>query len=54
MMLKRSWYFKHHPKKGKNQGFNVFIASTGIPETYGISGAKLTKLKTELLYFYWL
>jgi hypothetical protein len=31
------------PKKGKNQGFNgVFIASTGIPETYGIS-AKLKK-----------
>jgi hypothetical protein len=29
MMLKEGWYFKHHPKKGKNQGFNgVFIAST--------------------------
>jgi hypothetical protein len=44
-MLKEDWYFKHHPKEGKNQGFNgVFIASTGIPETYGISANKL-KLK---------
>jgi outer membrane receptor for ferrienterochelin and colicin len=34
------------PKKGKNQGFNgVFIASTGIPETYG--SANLNYNKTE-------
>jgi outer membrane receptor for ferrienterochelin and colicins len=38
-------------KKGKNQGFNgSFIASTGIPETYGIS-ANLN-YKTEKLNFF--
>ena len=38
-------------KKGKNQGFNgVFIASTGIPETYGIS-ANLNYKTEKLNYF---
>jgi outer membrane receptor protein involved in Fe transport len=38
-------------KKGKNQGFNgVFIASTGIPETYGIS-ANLNYKTDNLNYF---
>ena len=38
-------------KKGKNQGFNgTFIASTGIPETYGIS-ANLNYKTEKLNYF---
>jgi outer membrane receptor for ferrienterochelin and colicins len=38
-------------KKGKNQGFNgVFIASTGIPETYGLS-ANLNYKTEKLNYF---
>ncbi|WP_406844164.1 TonB-dependent receptor domain-containing protein [Flavobacterium soyae] len=38
-------------KKGKNQGFNgTFIASTGIPETYGLS-ANLNYKTEKLNYF---
>ncbi|MDA6072635.1 TonB-dependent receptor family protein [Flavobacterium sp. AC] len=38
-------------KKGKNQGFNgTFIASTGIPETYGLSGN--LNYKTEKLNYF--
>lgn len=38
-------------KKGKNQGFNgTFIASTGIPETYGLSGN--VNYKTEKLNYF--
>lgn len=38
-------------KKGKNQGFNgTFIASTGIPETYGLS-ANLNYKTKKLNYF---
>ena len=38
-------------KKGKNQGFNgTFIASTGIPETYGLS-ANLNYKTAKLNYF---
>lgn len=38
-------------KKGKNQGFNgTFIASTGIPETYGISANANYKTK-KINYF---
>ncbi|WP_281225817.1 outer membrane beta-barrel family protein [Flavobacterium aquiphilum] len=38
-------------KKGKNQGFNgTFIASTGIPETYGLS-ANLNYKTERLNYF---
>ncbi|MBC7845697.1 MAG: TonB-dependent receptor [Flavobacterium sp.] len=38
-------------KKGKNQGFNgTFIASTGIPETYGISAN--VNYKTEKLNYF--
>ncbi|OXA71804.1 TonB-dependent receptor [Flavobacterium aquidurense] len=38
-------------KKGKNQGFNgTFIASTGIPETYGVSGN--LNYKTEKLNYF--
>jgi outer membrane receptor for ferrienterochelin and colicins len=38
-------------KKGKNQGFNgTFIASTGIPETYGVSAN--ANYKTEKLNYF--
>lgn len=38
-------------KKGKNQGFNgTFIASTGIPETYGVSAN--VNYKTEKLNYF--
>lgn len=38
-------------KKGKNQGFNgTFIASTGIPETYGLTAN--VNYKTEKLNFF--
>jgi len=38
-------------KKGKNQGFNgTFIASTGLPETYGLSGN--LNYKTEKLNYF--
>ncbi len=38
-------------KKGKNQGFNgTFIASTGIPETYGLSAN--VNYKTEKLNYF--
>ncbi|MDR6844595.1 TonB-dependent receptor domain-containing protein [Flavobacterium granuli] len=38
-------------KKGKNQGFNgTIIASTGIPETYGLSGN--VNYKTEKLNYF--
>ncbi|WP_133524487.1 outer membrane beta-barrel family protein [Flavobacterium sp. 245] len=38
-------------KKGKNQGFNgTFIASTGIPETYGLTGN--LNYKTEKLNYF--
>jgi hypothetical protein len=50
MMLKEGWYFKHHPKrKVKTKDSTVFIASTGIPETYG--SANLNYKTEKLNYF---
>jgi hypothetical protein len=41
-------------KKVKSRFQRFFIASTGIPETYGISANLNYKTELKLLYFYWL